>query len=220
MKTVPQLNDMKIRSKAEFFRLWEAGVLGNRPPLFRTVEAAIDSGLPRIGFRELGKAGGGAWELVSSPFDVQVVAKKWERAGKKFIMDGSVPNDHSTMQGEVRRGEWGLESYLCVREHIEYQLSQGIPCWIEHLQRWGTATGKCYPGLPPMRETMKRGWHCHRGYLETKVLLDRYLDPSSRDDLDALLELYPDATIELTAFDIDTGVIPGRNTIFWEVRDY
>ena len=71
-----------------------------------------------------------------------------------------------------------------------------------------------------MRETMKRGWHHHRGYLETKVLLDRYLDPSSRDDLDALLELYPDATIELTAFDIDTGVIPGRNTIFWEVRDY
>lgn len=211
---------MKIRSKAEFFRLWEAGVLGNRPVLFRTVEAALASGLPRIGFRELGKAGGGAWELAEGVEKIKNVAWMWEVAGRKFIMDGSVPNDHSTMQGEVRRGEWGLESYLCSRDEWVSKLSKGIPCWIEHLQKWGTATGKMYPGLPPMRETLKQGWHRHRGYLETKVLLDRYLDPSSRDDLDALLELYPDATIELTAFDIDTGVIPGRNTIFWEVRDY
>lgn len=46
------------------------------------------------------------------------------------------------------------------------------------------------------------------------------MDPSSQQDLDDLLDLYPDATIEFTCYDIDLGVIPNRNTIFWEVRNY
>ncbi len=46
------------------------------------------------------------------------------------------------------------------------------------------------------------------------------LDPSSRDDLEALLELYPDATVELTSYDVDVGVLPYRNTIVGEVRHY
>ena len=55
---------MQIRSKAEFFRLWEAGVLGNRTNLWRDPQDAYDSGAPEIGFREIGRAGGGAWEKV------------------------------------------------------------------------------------------------------------------------------------------------------------
>lgn len=205
---------MQIRSKAEFFALWEAGVLGNRPPLFRTIEAALASGCPRIGFREIGKAGGGRWQLGNRD-EAWMLAMQWAHEGRKFIMDGSVPNDHSTMQGEVCRTERGLESFLCVRDQLYWK------AWQYEFEI--RINGELYdptPGLPPMRITMKNGWHTHRGYLETKVLLDRYMDPSSRDDLDALLELYPDATIELTCFDIDTGVIPGRNTIFWEVRNY
>ncbi len=75
-------------------------------------------------------------------------------------------------------------------------------------------------GLPPMRITMAAGLHRHCGYLQTKVLLDRYMDPASRDDVDALLERYPDATIEFTCFTVNVGNIPGRNTMMWEVRNY
>ena len=75
-------------------------------------------------------------------------------------------------------------------------------------------------GLEPMRRTMAKGLHKHRGYLETKILLDTYMDPSSRDDLDSLFDLYPDSAIELTTFDINVGQFPHRNTIIWEVRNY
>lgn len=40
------------------------------------------------------------------------------------------------------------------------------------------------------------------------------------DDVEILLELYPDATIELAAYPYTLGKIPGRNTVIWEVRDY
>lgn len=201
---------MKIRSKSEFFRLWRAGLLGNRPLMWDTIEEAMASGCERIGFRELGKAGGGAWELWVRN-EAVAAATRWTSEGRKFVMDGSVPNDHSTMQGEVCRTERGLESFLVVRDVVINDLAY-------HMCTLGSDWN--YLGLPPMRMTMGAGWHRHRGYLKTKVILDHYMDPSSRDDLDVLLELYPDATIELTCFDIDTGVIPGRNTIFWEVRNY
>jgi len=71
-----------------------------------------------------------------------------------------------------------------------------------------------------MRITMANGWHQHRGPLETKMLLRRFVDPSSRDDIDALFDTYPDATIEFTSFSCNTGVLPRRNTIIWEVRNY
>jgi hypothetical protein len=183
---------MKIPSKSEFFRLWELGVLGNRTLLWRSLEDALASGVPKIGFRLTARSAGGsgAWELGTREQAPEIFAR-WKAAGRDFIMDGSVPNDRSIMQGEVCRGLHGLASYC--------------------------ATGH---GLPPMRQTMAAGLHQHRGYLETKLLLDRYMDPSSRDDLEMLLELYPDATVELACFDIQTGVFPNRNTIFWEVRDY
>jgi len=50
--------------------------------------------------------------------------------------------------------------------------------------------------------------------------LDRFMDPSSRDDLEQLFDLYPDATVEFTCYQMDLGTIPRRNTIFWEVRNY
>ena len=181
---------MKIISKYEFFHLWKLGVLGNRTELWDDPIEAVESGYPKIGFREVGKAGGGAWELVNRE-DTLSTASRWTSLGRKFIMDSSVPNSHSTLQGEVCRTFKGLESYLAV----------GFP-------------------LEPMRKTLAAGLHKHRGYLETKLLLDKYMDPSSRDDLDIFLEMYPDATIEITCFNIDVGNIPGRNVMMWEIRDF
>src|SRR5690606_30639761 len=178
-------------------------------PLFHTLQEALDSGLPKIGFRELGKAGGGAWELAyraglayGTPLpSITEVHQAWSQAGRRFIMDGSVPNDKSTMQGEVCRTEKGLESFLCVRDQI-----------IRDQSIWNASASpslnfRFKPGLPPMRQTIAANLHRHRGYLETRLLLERYMDPSSRDDLDALLDLYPDASIEFTCFSVNTGVI-------------
>lgn len=193
-----------IRNKRDFFELWEKGLLGNRPPLWRNIDE-VPWSTQRVGFREIGKAGGGAWTLVNR-IEAERIWDEWRSLGRTFIMDGSVPNDHSTMQGEICRTYRGLESYLAVRD----------------IMISGTRLNLQPPkqGMPPMRETMKLGWHWHRGGAATLALLDRHMDPSSRDDLNELLELYPDATVEFTCFDIDTGNIPNRNTIFWEVRNY
>lgn len=189
---------MQIRNKKKFFELWEEGVLGNRTLIFRTPEEAFAvKGIKQIGFREIGKAGGGAWTMVShlpkKEFEEEVrrTYLEWKNAGRNFIMDSSVPNEHSIMQGEICRTYNGLESFIAVGH-----------------------------ALPPMRMTMAAGLHKHRGYLETRLLLEQYMDPNSRDDLEALFEQYPEAAIEFTCFEVNTGVFPRRNTIFWEVRNY
>ena len=190
---------MQIKNKREFYKLWEEGLLGNRTKIFHTLEEALESREPQIGFRQVGKAGGGRWSLVkkeNQPRD-QFIAKVtieyqiWKNLGTPFIMDNSVPNHRSTLQGEICRTYKGIESFLAVGY-----------------------------GLPPMRISIQENLHVHRGGATTNYLLDKYMDPSSRDDLRDLLDLYPDAAIEFTCFDCNVGVLPHRNTIFWEIRNY
>ena len=180
---------MQVTCKAQFFKLWKDGVLGNRTNLWDNAEEAYQSGIPEIGFREIGKSGGGAWCKV--PRDqVFATVLDWKTKGRKFIMDDGCPEDKRTFQGEVCRAIRGLEGFL-------------------------DTTAKL-----PMRQAIAAGHMKSYGYCMTKVLLDKFLDPSSRDDLDMLLELFPGHTIELTSFSVDVGVFPNRNSIFWETRLY
>lgn len=179
---------MKINTKAEFYRLWKANTLGNRTQLWNDPRDAFDSGVPWVGFREVGKAGGGAWVKVPRS-DIFRTALDWCDLGRNFIMDDGAPTCY-TLQGEVCRTYRGLEGYLCGPTDL------------------------------PMRRAMAAGLFRSYSGSEVLVLLDRYMDPSSRDDLEALLDLYPDATIEFGCFAVDVGLFPGRNCIFWEVRNY
>lgn len=209
----------EIRSKRKFFSMWREGLLGNRTLLWDTIEEALAHRpkVTNIGFREIGKTGGGAWELAHRSKATEVY-NRWKKAGRRFILDGSVPNDKVVMQGEVTRTTLGMESFLAVRsELVSDFLIINFNAAVEGLDPPAPTLG---PGLPPMRQTIARGWHRHRGYLETRILLRRYMDPSSQDDLDMLLDMYPDAAIEFTCFSVNVGVFPHRNTIFWEVRNY
>lgn len=183
---------MTITSKTEFFQLWEAGVLGNRPHLFRSAQEAYCSAFPLIGFRELGKSGGGKWERVDNEQVFQTAAR-WRAEGRQFIMDSATypaNDDLITLEGEVCRTYRGLEGFM----------------------------GYC-KGYS-MRAAMAAGLLKPRSGSEVLVLFDRWMDPSSQDDIRDLLDLYPDATVEFTCFEIDTGLFPGRNCLFWEVRNY
>ncbi len=180
---------MRITSKAQFFWMWERDLLGNHPKLFHTVEDALDYGCADIGFREIGKSGGGAWERVPR-CRARETAELWAFAGRKFIMDETCPNVHSTLQGEVCRTFRGLEGYM--------GLSKGLA----------------------MRPAIKAGLMLPRTGATILALFEKYMDPSSQDDIWQLLDLYQDATIEFTCFDIDLGVLPGRNTLIWETRVY
>ena len=190
-RTLPRVKEVRrIRNKAEFYRLWEAGVLGNRTNIWHDpARAHRECKNLEIGFRQIGKAGGGKWEKVPRD-EVFNCAARWSAEGRKFIMDDGAPDWCRTLQGEVCRTYRGLEGYL-------------------------DTVGKL-----PMRPAMAAGHMRMCSGATIRALLDRFMDPSSQEDLAALLDLFPDATVEFSCFGIDVGVFLGRNTIFWETRDY
>jgi len=184
---------VKISSKNEFFRLWKLGVLGNRTRLwdnpYHAWNDSLELNIKELGFRQIGKAGGGAWEKGPRE-DVFEIADRWGREGRKFIIDDGAPDWCRTLQGEICRTHRGMEGYL-------------------------DTIGKL-----PMRPAMAAGHMKSYTYVMVNYLLNKYMDASSRDDIEMLLEIYPEATIEFSCFGIDCGVFPNRSTIIWEVRNY
>jgi hypothetical protein len=183
---------MKIRSKRQFFEMWEAGLLGNRTRLWRDPEVCVrectELGIHQVGFRQIGRTGGGKWQKAPLS-EVHEVAAKWHAEGRDFIMDDGAPDEYRTLQGELCRTERGLEGFLSLGSKL------------------------------PMRPDMVAGNMKSYSGAAVHVLLNQYMDPPSRDDVDAILELFPDAAIEFTCFSVTCGVLR-RNTLFWEVRDY
>lgn len=182
---------MTIGSKKQFLLLWEAGCLGNRPRVWRTVGAALRDAAPRVGFREMGRSAGGAGlhEIVSADA-VLDTAQRWTSERRAFFIDEAAPDWDVTLQGEICRTWRGLEGYLGVKTGVR------------------------------MREAMRRGLLKPVTGSTILYLLDKYMDPLSRDDVDALLDIFPQATIELACYPYDVGVLANRNTLIWECREY
>lgn len=178
---------MEIRSKAEFFRLWQAGVLGYKLGTWDHPRD-IPQHVPIVGFRQVGVAGGGRFEVCARAEAFRIAAT-WSAIGLRYVICEVAPDEKGTVQGEVCRGLGGWEGLL------------GLT-----------------PGIR-MRDAIKRGLLRPLRGAAVLVVLETYMSPASRDDLDALLDLYPDATVEFTCFG-DHDFERGRNTIFWEVRNY
>jgi hypothetical protein len=181
---------MHIRSKAEFFRLWNAGALGYKLRTWDTLDAFQQepSPPPIVGFRQVGQAGGGAFAICESPTQIAATAAAWTLLGRKYMICEAAPDEHGTLQGEVMYGTRGWEGTL--------GLSRGLR----------------------MRDAIAKGLLLPRSPAATRFLLRTYMSPASLDDFDALMDLYPDSVVEFTCYDWDFG--RGRNTIFWEVRNY
>lgn len=71
----------------------------------------------------------------------------------------------------------------------------------------------------PMKEALNTQTK-HAFGLTAKLLLEQYLLPQSYADINTLFELYPNSIIEFTAYSKNFGILPNRNTIIWEIRDY
>lgn len=71
----------------------------------------------------------------------------------------------------------------------------------------------------PMRPALRDHGQHARG-VRALELMRHFMSPSSYEDLQALREHYPDAVVEFSTFEFSLGVIPGRNTVIWEVRNY
>lgn len=173
---------MKIRNKRQFYRLWHAGLLGNRPRTWKNA-------------RELAGSSYSGLVTIRSTTDLNwatryrvPVTEALAESAEGATFNESMPDDNLVLQGEVARTWRGLE-----------------------------LTWDDTPGLG-MKDAMKRSAKMLGA--RALCLLRAELWPSSLDDLWALLDLYPDAVIEFSAYDRAVGVLPHRNTIIWEVRDY
>jgi hypothetical protein len=115
-----------IRTKADFYRLWRAGLLGNKPRSW-----SDDLALQLSGYRgELtirSVAGTGGATKYRVPFDEAIrLSFSWPCAHN---FNESMPDEDLTIQGEVKQGEFGLDfNYDCTpnlkyneaREHFKH----------------------------------------------------------------------------------------------------
>ena len=72
----------------------------------------------------------------------------------------------------------------------------------------------------PMRDAFRRYGGATALGLVASAHLQAALDTLSYEWLGYLLDTYPDHIIEFSAFGVNWGTIPNRNTVFWEVRKY
>lgn len=182
---------MKICTKSEFLRRSEAGLLGNSMPSWTTVaEAQADGYHGPVMIRA---------RRPNSP---------WMRPDvPQHLVD-------DVIAGLVVKGADASELYLT---HMTPEVGRRL-----NAEVWNGpdglylnySTAQCN-----VRDALaKYGRHAERA--AALVILRWALCPNSFDDVMALLEAYPDAVIELTAYDREMGDLHGRNTIIWEVRDY
>lgn len=77
----------------------------------------------------------------------------------------------------------------------------------------------CSRDLSKMRIALvKSGYHLYG--LNARRAINEVFNASSLADFRALIEKFPDHVIEFGAYNKNVGMIPGRNVIIWEVRNY
>lgn len=175
---------MRIATKAAYYRLWRAGLLGNRPRTWADAAALAASGWTGPVVARSTSIGGKTRYGISVEEALALAAREPGLTFNELLED-----EHILLQGEVQRSEHGLILF--------YSFAPGLR----------------------MKEALAREPN-HAIGLTAKIILDHYLSPASRDDLDALLDLYDGHVIEFGVYARNVGDQPHRNTLFWEVRDY
>ena len=190
------IQDKKIGSKFGYYLLYENGFLGNKPLTWNSLEEIEQSGWKeRICVR--GRKG---IPREKSRFNLTLdemtkYVEQLEREGIPKInltFNQAMPDEHLIIQGEVMRDINSNPRYM----HLTYSTVK-----------------------EPMNRALEKETLCSDG-INALFLLKGNLYPPSYDDLQELLELFPDSIIEFSAYDISVGNISNRNAIIWEVRNY
>jgi hypothetical protein len=58
------------------------------------------------------------------------------------------------------------------------------------------------------------------GGVRASCLINQNLSYQSQEDLERLLDAFPNCAVEFSTYSRFIGNLPGRNTVFWEVRNY
>lgn len=180
-----------VLSKRGFYDRWRAMEFGNRVHSWDTIAEVNASGLPGP-FAIRYRTPGSPW------CQYHIEKEKLQEVADKFIALGANPAlmEFSPMHKENRLVLQGEVQ----RDH------RGL-CLL-------FSTAKA-----PMRVALSKAGQSVFGYTATQVL-SSVMDAASYMDLRELLDSYPDHVIEFSTYSVNVGIIPGRNTVIWEVRKY
>lgn len=183
------------KDKHEAIDLFKRGRFGNKIATYGTVKDALKDNDDHYAIRYLGKPG------VQGPavFRIQRSALKfeWDR-----LIEAGWEENRLYVNGAFE------DEFVCLQGELMLNHQDG---WIFH--------GNDQP-LQNMRQALKtpKTW---KG-LTARELLRSKLHPSSWEDLNLVIDEWPDAIIELVVTRTPCGDLAytGRNMIIWEVRGY
>lgn len=190
--SAPLLNERTITSKTEMYALYHSGKFGNKLLTWNSLDDYKRSGFARpVVLRYKGKAGGGWVAYEVSHDEVDTIVASWLREGAQ--RDLIAVNESAPDHELLLQGE-----VMRSTDHLSLRYS------IAKL---------------PMRKALAECQKHARG-IEANMILRSAMDAASWDDLNSLLDEYDGAVVEFSTWARDVGVIPRRNTVFWEVRHY
>jgi len=197
MKRVEELiteitDDRRIGSKFGYYLLYEKGFLGNKPLTWNSIEEIKQSGWKKeICIR--GKKGI-AREKSRFNLTLEEAAKYIEQ-----LKEEGIPPEKLTFNQSMPDEHLLLQGEV-IRNEEFYSLT-----------------------YTTLKKPMNRAFEeetLHAKGLRALNLIKGNLFLPSYDDLQGLFQTFPDSIIEFSAYDIEVGNLPGRNTIMWEVRNY
>ncbi len=186
-----------IRTKSQMYAALSAGLLGNTIPQWYDAQRWLVEG-----------------------------AKQYPLWGVRSVVGGGDPR--MRLNVPVR------EVYQYVAELFkdgEYNISPMIDSWAvlraEVCGRTETIPGLYVYYVPPGFIDPESPWRgsFHKYGKEAvgsvaRLLLETYLWPEDLENVYRLLDEYPGHTVEFSACCKAVGVVPHRNTVIWEVRNY
>lgn len=183
---------MTIRDKTTMYELLASGRLGNHTPQWFSVAE---------------------WERDPARPDVPL----W---GVRSALAGGCPKsrlDVPTAEVGPLFREWFGGSGGNISPMVDHMMTARFQVWdgFRGLYVWAVVG---HTGLKWRPAFASVSTH-HEG-TAARQLLRRHLNENSYHDVEELFEKYPGHVVEMTALDRCFGLVPGRNAVVWEVRDY
>lgn len=184
---------MEITNKVEYFKLWNAGLLGNKLRSWNSLDDISREkyqGLVSLRVRRPDAGGAAKYNIKSndapSIFKQTLTEDPSLKAGEIYFNE-SAPDDLLITQGEIMRSNDVYDLMYC-----EEKLK--------------------------MRDAMRKAKRM-TGILVVAYLKE-LMTANSWDELQELFDRYPDSIIEFGIYQNCLGCYPGRNCLIWEVRNY
>lgn len=182
-----------VNSKSEFFDLWKRGIFGNRLMGWANLDELYASGYRGMfGVRYKDSAGGGGFCKYEVTLDqVESVITDWKSKGAKEEL--------------IYFSEDAPDEKLLFQG--ELMMTTQSYCLFYSREK------------KKMRDALRSsGTHAYG--LEAKCILQSGMTASSYDDIQDLLDAYPNSVIEFSVYEHCLGSCNNRNMIIWEVRNY